>query len=125
MKIKVLMMIKAIVVVVFGLGFIFLTETLMTFYGMEPSPGALTPARLLGQMFILAGLLLWLCRNTGEASTKRAFAIAVTIGDAIGTVVCLLATLSGMMNAMGWSAVAIYLILTLGFGYFLINPEAA
>lgn len=76
-------------------------------------------------MFILAGLLLWLCRNTGEASTKRAFAIAVTIGDAIGTVVCLLATLSGMMNAMGWSAVAIYLILTLGFGYFMINPEAA
>ena len=125
MKIKLVMSIKAIVVIFFGLGFIFLTETLMSFYGMELSSGALVAGQLLGQMYFLIALLLWLCRNTQEASTKKAFAIAVTIGDAIGAVVCLLATLSGAMNAMGWSSVAIYLIFTLGFGYFLLKPEAA
>jgi hypothetical protein len=119
------MLIKAIVVIFFGFGFLFLTQPLMSFYGMSVDSGGLTMGRLLGQMYTLFALLLWMCRNTSEASIKKAFAISVTIGDAIGTVVCLLAVLSGAMNALGWSAVAIYFILTLGFGYFLLKPEAA
>ena len=125
MKIKFMMSFKAIVVVFFGLGFLLLTETTMSLYGMEVNSGGIAAARLLGQMYTLIALLLWLCRNTQEASTKKAFAIAVTIGDAIGIVVSLLATLSGAMNVLGWSAVGIYLIFTLGFGYFLLKPEAA
>ena len=125
MKIKTVMSIKAIIVIFFGLAFLFLTRTFLSLYGMSVDSGGITTGRLLGQMYTLIGILLWLCRNTTEASTKKAFAISVTIGDAIGTVVSLLAVLSGAMNAMGWSAVAIYLLLTLGFGYFLIKPESA
>ena len=125
MKIKTVMSIKAIVVIFFGLGFLFLTPTLMSLYGMSVNSGGITSGRLLGQMYTLIAILLWLCRNTTETSTKKAFAISVTIGDAIGTVVCLLAVLSGAMNAKGWSAVAIYLLITLGFGYFLIKPDSA
>jgi hypothetical protein len=125
MKIKTVMTVKAIVVIFFGLGFLFLAKTLMSLYGMSVDTGGIITARLLGQMYILIAFLLWLCRNTFDPSIKKAFAISVTIGDAIGTVVCLLAVLDGTMNAMGWSAVAIYLVLTLGFGYFLIKPEAA
>lgn len=124
MKIKLVMSIKAIVVVFFGLGFLFLPETLMNLYGMEINSGTIAVGRLLGQMYTLIALLLWLCRNTGEVSTKKAFAIAVTIGDAIGAAVTLLATLSGTMNSLGWSAFGIYLIFTLGFGYFLLKPDA-
>ena len=125
MKIKSVMSIKAIVVIFFGLGFLFMTQTLMSLYGMNTDSGGLTAGRLLGQMYILIALLLWLCRNTAEATTKNAFAISVTIGDAIGTIVCLLAVLSGAMNALGWSAVVIYLVFTIGFGYFVLKPESA
>lgn len=125
MKIKLVMSIKAIVVVFFGLGFLFLTETLMILYGLEINSGAVAVGRLLGQMYTLIALLLWLCRNTADPATKKAFAIAVTLGDAIGAAVSLLATLSGAMNSLGWSAFGIYLIFTLGFGYFLLKPEAA
>ena len=125
MKIKTVMSIKAIVVIFFGLGFLFLTRTIMSLYGMSVDSGGITSGRLLGQMYTLIALLLWLCRNTAEASTKKAFAVSVTVGDAIGTVVSLLAVLSGAMNALGWSAVVIYLIFTLGFGYFVIKPESA
>ena len=125
MKIKTVMSIKAIVVIFFGFGFLFLTKTFMSLYGMNIDSGGITTGRLLGQMYTLIAFLLWLCRNTTESSTKKAYAISVTIGDAIGTVVCILAVLSGAMNALGWSAVAIYLVLTLGFGYFLIKPEVA
>ena len=125
MKIKSMMSIKAIVVIFFGLGFLFITQTIMSLYGMNVNSGGIAVARLLGQMYILIALVLLLCRNTTEATTKKAFAISVTIGDAIGTIVSLLAVLSGAMNAFGWSAVAIYLIFTIGFGYFIIKPESA
>jgi len=125
MKIKSMMSIKAIVVIFFGLGFLFMTQTIMALYGMNVNSGGIAVSRLLGQMYILIALVLWLCRNTIEATTKKAFAISVTIGDAIGTIASLLAVLSGAMNALGWSAVAIYLIFTIGFGYFLLKPESA
>ena len=125
MKIKSMMSIKAIVVIFFGLGFLFITQTTMTLYGMTINSGGIAASRLLGQMYIVIALVLWFCRNTSEASTKKAFAISITFGDAIGTVVSLMAVLSGAMNFLGWSAVAIYLLFTIGFGYFLLKPESA
>ena len=125
MKIKSMMVIKAIIVIIFGLGFLFFTQPLMEFYGMDVNSGGIATSRLLGQMYVLFALVLWFCRNTSEASTKKAFAISITIGDAIGTAVSLLAVLSGAMNFLGWSAVAIYLLFTIGFGYFVIKPESA
>jgi hypothetical protein len=74
-------------------------------------------------MYLLMALLLWFCRNTSEASTKKAFAISITIGDAIGAVVSLLAVLTGAMNFLGWVPVLIYLLFTIGFGYFVVRPE--
>jgi hypothetical protein len=81
-------------------------------------------ARLFGASFVLLGLLLWLARNTGEPSTQRAFALAVFVGDAIGCILALIVQLGGLANALGWTTVALYLILALGFGYFLIAKPA-
>ena len=125
MKIKTIMSIKAVVVFFFGLGFLFMTEFLMSLYGMSICSGGIAAGKLLGQMYLVISLLLWLCRNSTDTVTKVGFARGVTIGDAVGTIVSLWAVLSGAMNWMGWSAVAIYLIFTVGFGYFVIRPEAA
>jgi hypothetical protein len=55
----------------------------------------------------------------------RAIVVGYGTGTAIGFIVALLAQLSGVMNAFGWSAVGIYLLLALGYGYFLrIKPGA-
>jgi hypothetical protein len=125
MKIKTMMTIKAIVVFFFGLGFIFVTKSLMSIYGMSTDIGGIVAGKLLGQMYLVISLLLWLCRNSTDNITKSAFARGITIGDAVGTAVSLWAVLSGGMNWLGWSAVVIYLFFTIGFGYFVIRPEAA
>lgn len=39
------------------------------------------------------------------------------MGQMIGLIVSLMGTLSGACNAVGWSAVAIYLVLALGYAY--------
>ena len=51
--------------------------------------------------------------------------LAYFLGIAIGFVVALLGQLSGMMNPLGWSTVAIYLLLALGYGDFqFVKPSA-
>jgi hypothetical protein len=123
MKIKSIMSLKAIFGIFLSLGFLFLTQTVMSLFGMTVNSSGITLARLLGQMYFLMTLLLWFCRNTSEATTKNAFAISITIGDAIGAVVCLMAVLSGTVNSLGWLPVAIYLFFTIAFGYFVVRPE--
>jgi len=120
MKLKTWMTVKAIVCIVFGLGFVTLPSFLMNLYDINLGEGGVYMARLLGQAFILLGLLLWLVRNTKETATRRAFALAVLVGDLIGFVISLQGQLAGTANALGWTTVIIYLVLALGFGYFLL-----
>ena len=119
MKLCNLMATKAVIVVVFGIGFILMPTTLMSFYGLTLNPGGVVITQLFGASFILLGILLWFAKNAPSSDMAlRAIVLAVTVGDAIGFIVALLAQLSGMMNALGWVTVALYLLLALGFGYF-------
>jgi len=47
--------------------------------------------------------------------------ISMFVFHVIGFVVSLLAMLDNVMNSTGWSAVGIFLVLTLGYAYFLFK----
>ncbi len=115
---------KAVICVVFGLGFVLLPDTLLFFYAISAGPGGIFMTRLFGASFIVIGLLLWLARYTTDPTTRRVVALAVFVGDAVGFIIALLAQLSGTANALGWSTVALYLVLALGFGSFLMPGKA-
>ena len=52
--------------------------------------------------------------------------LALLIADGLGFVVMLRAQVAGGMNVMGWTAVGLYLLLTLGFAYFyFVKPAVA
>ena len=125
MKFSTLMSIKAVICLFFGVGEVLLPATLMSLYGATLDASGAFMAQLFGATFILLGLLLWLMRNTTEASTVKAFSISLFLGDAVGFVVSLMAVLSGVVNALGWTTVALYLFIGLGFGYFWLKPPAA
>jgi hypothetical protein len=118
------MSIKAVICLFFGIGETFIPKILMSFYGAKLEPGGTYMAQLFGQAFILIGLLLWLMRNTTEPSTVRAFSMSLFIGDMVGLVVSIIAVLNGVVNPLGWTTVALYLLIGLGFGYFWLNPPA-
>lgn len=124
MKFSTLMSIKSIVCLFFGIGLVLLPTTMMSFYGARLDAAGNFMAQLFGQAFFLLGLLLWLMRNTSDASTVKAFSMSLFLGDAVGFVVSLIAVLNGVMNALGWTTVALYLLIGLGFGYFWLNPPA-
>ena len=122
MKFSTLMSIKAVICLFFGLGEVLLTTTLMTLYGTTYNPGGAFMAQLFGATFILLGILLWLMRNTSDPSTVKAFSMSLFLGDAVGFIVSLIAVLNGVVNALGWTTVALYLFIGLGFGYFWLKP---
>ncbi len=124
MKFSTLMSIKAVICLFFGFGEVLIPTTLMSLYGAALDPGGAFMAQLFGAAFILLGLLLWLMRNTTEASTVKAFSMSLFLGDAVGFVVSLIAVLNGVVNALGWTTVALYLFIGLGFGYFWLNPPS-
>jgi hypothetical protein len=124
MKLKNWMIAAGVICLVFGFGFVILPVTLLSFYGLSTEQGGILMTRLFGQAFIVVGLLLWLARNATEPATQQAFALALFVGNVIGFLISLLTQLSGIVNVLGWSTVALYLIFALGFGYFLIPGSA-
>jgi hypothetical protein len=54
-----------------------------------------------------------------------AIILALFVYDAIGFIVILIASIGGLLNALGWLVAVIYLFFTLGFGYFLMKKPAA
>ena len=118
MKFKTLMLIKAVVCLAFGFLLLFLPNQLMTFLGASIGAAGLYLGRLYGASLSGTLLLTWFGRDAGESKARRAIILYLFIYDAIGFVVTLVNVLNGTLNWLGWGIVAIYLLFTIGFGYF-------
>jgi len=126
MKLSTMFIIYAVISAIFGLTFIFMPGTVLALYGITLSPGGILIARLFGAALLEFALLSWLVRNAGDSEARKAIILAVFVGEVVGFIVALVGQLSGEVNALGWSTVAIYLLLALGFGYFqFIKPSTA
>ncbi len=125
MKLSTLFVINAVVAALFGLGFVLIPAMVLSWYAVELNTPGLYVARLFGSALLTFGIISWLVRNGSGMAELRAIVMAFFIGDAIGFVLSLIYQLQGIANALGWSTVAIYLLLALGFGYFYFFKPAA
>lgn len=125
-KLSQLMIIKALITLVFGFGFVLVPKAVMSLYGVTLDPAGAMMAQFVGAAFLLLSIVLWLARNAPYSEvTLRALVLAIVIGDTIGFIVALLAQLSGVPNALGWLNVALWLLLALGFGYIRFIKKSA
>ena len=90
----------------------------MSLYGVTLETGGQWVGRYLGSAFIGIGALTWLARNAPQRETIRAVMLGDFVISVTGLVVAVLNRISGPGNALVWSIVAIYIFLTVGFGYF-------
>jgi len=120
MKFSTVMVIKAIVCLVFGFLLVVVPGVLLSILGITIDPGGVFIARLYGASLFGNLMLSWYARNVAESIARRVIALDLFVYDTIGFVVALLAQLSGLMNALGWFIVVVYLFFTLGFGYPLV-----
>jgi len=116
MKVSTILSIKAIVSIVFGVAFVLAAQTTMGIYGADLDATGAGMARYVGATLLGIGLICALCRGADD-DARRGITLSLTIADIIGTVVALQMQLAGLMNALGWVTVAIWLLLAIGMAY--------
>ena len=125
MKLNIWMGAKAVIEVLFGIGFVLVPISLMSLFGVNLNPGAAVIARLCGAVFIASSITMWQSRNeTPNHKVIRAMVVATVVSNGIGFIATLLACLSGVWNAVGWLPVVLNLAFVLAFAYFLFKKTA-
>jgi hypothetical protein len=126
MKLSNWLTIAAVVAVVFGLAFVLVTGPLLSFYGITLDKAGTLVAQLFGAALIGFAVLNWFARGVTDREARQAILLANLASDTVGFVMALIGQLAGVANALGWSTVAIYLLLALGFAYFqFMKPSTA
>lgn len=120
MKLKTLLIIKAIVCLCLGIPILFVPNFVYSIFGATLAAGGVFAAREYGASLIGNLMLTWFARDSQESKARWAIILALFVYDAIGVVISLIAVISGVLNPLAWLVVALYLFLALGFGYFLI-----
>lgn len=125
MKISGFLIIKAIISLVFGIGFALFPSAVMSMYGVTLDASGNLVGQFAGAALIGIGLICWFARQA-DKSALRSITQSLFIGDTVGFIVALIGQLGGVMNALGWITVAIWLFLALGLGYFrFLSSEIA
>jgi hypothetical protein len=119
MTYKNIMVIKAVVCLVFGVILVSIPGTLLSFLGAALNPGGAFTAREYAAALFGNLVLTWFARNAADSDARRAIILALFVYDAIGFVVSLFTTLSGVLNPLGWFIVVVYLFFTVAFGSLL------
>ena len=118
MKLSSLLVFNTIVALPFGLGFLLAPGVMANLYGVSTDPAANLIGQFFGVSLIAIGLLCWFARYVSDADAQRAIIQALLIADVLGLIVAVMGMVSGVLNALGWLTVALYLILSLGYAYF-------
>lgn len=119
MRLPTLLLIAALLSLGFGLSFLLVPDIVLPLYGVEPTPATALMSRFFGAALFQWGVALYLVREVREAATQRGLVLAGVVGSAAGLAVALMGQLAGLVNAMGWSTVAIYGLLMGAFASLL------
>ena len=120
MNLNKLFMVNIGVAGLFGIGFVFAPEAMLTPYGMaaETISASVIMSRLLGASNIGYAILFWFMMNAPASDTKIEVAKAVSLGFGVSCLVSIVVQMSGEIGPLGWSTVALYAIFSVGYGYF-------
>jgi hypothetical protein len=125
-KLSNLLVVAAAIGAVFGVAFVVASGPLLAIYGITLDKAGTLVAQLFGAALISLAVVNWLARNVTDPNARQAVVLGNLAGDVVGFVVILLGQLAGVANALGWSNVAIYLLLALGFAYVqFMQPRSA
>ncbi len=125
MKLNTLMIINAILAAVFGIVLVLIPAQAVSLYGAAADAPLKYAIQLLGASFIGFALLAWSARNATDSEARKAIVLALFAGNCVGFIIALIGQIRNVVNALGWSTVAIYLLLSLGFGYFQFVKPAS
>jgi hypothetical protein len=122
-SVRTFLAVAGVIAVLYAIGFLVVPEWVLAIYGISAEATVILGFRFFGEALLALGIVTLLVRKSTDAAVLRALLIGLAIGNSVGVLVALWGTLSGVMNAMGWSGVAIYAALVGGYVYYLLNEQ--
>ncbi|MGD8540188.1 MAG: hypothetical protein PVI66_15860 [Candidatus Aminicenantes bacterium] len=121
MKLNTLFIITAILGLFFGLLTVLIPTGFSEFYGGTLTDAGKFDTQLLGAAYLGFAFLLFFALKAKEAAARKAIVIGSLVHFVIGFIISLKWQLAGTVNVWGWSTVAIFALLCLGYLYFLMK----
>jgi hypothetical protein len=121
MRLGTLLRLAGLLALAFGIGFLFAPARVLAMYGVTAEPTVVLMARFFGSALVQLGLVFYLIRDVSDPTTRRGVVLGSFLGSLAGFVVSLTAQFWGLVNSFGWSSVAIYGLLLLGYGSFVFG----
>jgi hypothetical protein len=118
MKLNMFLMIATVVAGVFGLAFLIVPAELVALYGPRLNPAGIVVGRIAGSTILAFAIVYWGARSGKGADALKAVLVAACVSNGLDALIMAHASWTGIVNAMGWSAVVINGVLALGFAYF-------
>ena len=123
MKFKTLLTINSALAFISGIACVLMPAQLLASYDVSLAPMGLVIYQFWGTTLIGLGMLTWFARSVRELALQRRFALALFVTNGLSCVMAVRGQFAGA-NTFGWSTVALYFLLALGFGAFvLIKPR--
>lgn len=121
MKLRTLMIIKAIVCIALGIPILVMPKFFYSIFGLGLTQAGEFVAREYGASLIGNFLLTWFARDVQDPKSKKAILLGMTFYNGIAFIATLVVVLSGVANFLIWGPVVLYLFFAIGFGYFLLK----
>jgi len=126
MSLRRLFSINFFLALVMGLTCLLLPRQLFRIYGLILGPPGVWTTRLLGGALLGFAALMWFGWRSASPEARRAIAMALLIQNVTGFLASLEFQLSEQVGRIGWSNLALFLLLALGYGCFLfLKPSRA
>jgi hypothetical protein len=123
MTFRTLLVIKAVVCLVFGLFLLLAPGALLNLLGATLNDGGTFTAREYGAALIGTLLLTWFAKNVKAPDARAAILLDLFVYDLVGVIITSSVVISGVLNALGWSIVVVYVFFTMGSGYLLVKEK--
>ena len=116
MRFESLLLVSAVIAVPMGVACILAPAQLLATYGVALAPMGLVIYQFWGAFLLGLGMLAWSARKITDRGVQRAIASSLTITFGISCAIAVRGQFAGANN-VGWSTVALFLLLASAFGY--------
>jgi hypothetical protein len=115
----------AILAGLYALGLLLVPEMIIGLLSPHPlSPVAVDITRIFGAALVLITIIAWGASRLPDTAARRLIARALLVYTTLGLIISLLGQLAGHWGPLGWSTIVTYLVVSVGYVYFLfIKPE--
>ena len=115
MNIRAMLTLNAFLAFLHGIGFILAPSLLLGLYQIPQGAGASVMGQLFGAELLVVAIVCWKGRDFTSAAALSALVLGGVVGNTVGALVTLRATLGDVMGIMGWAGVLIYVVLAVGY----------